>query len=74
MGSCWPGWKWATALSRSAWQAGGATIISESDDKFWGGCIYEAKDIEGHYWDFSERGSELDSTEWKLPPGIKMGA
>jgi hypothetical protein len=27
-----------------------------------------------HYWEFSERDRELDSTEWKLPPGIKMGA
>jgi len=55
-------------------KAAGATVISEPADKFWGGRIYEAKDHEGHYWEFSERGRELDSTEWKLPPGIKMGA
>ena len=52
-------------------KAAGATIISEPDDKFWGGRIYEAKDIEGHYWDFSERGRGLDPTEWKLPPASK---
>jgi len=55
-------------------KAAGATIISEPSDKFWGGRTYEAKDLEGHYWEFSERGRELDSTEWKLPPGLKMGA
>lgn len=54
-------------------KAAGAIIISEPSDKFWGGRTYEAKDLEGHYWDFSERGRELDSAEWKLPPGIKMG-
>ena len=51
----------------------GAEIISEPADKFWGGRIYEAKDLEGHYWEFSERGRELDAAEWKLPPGIKLG-
>jgi PhnB protein len=55
-------------------RAAGATVISEPSDKFWGGRIYEAKDIEGHYWEFSERDRELDSTEWKLPPGIRLGA
>jgi uncharacterized glyoxalase superfamily protein PhnB len=55
-------------------KAAGAEIISEPADKFWGGRIYEAKDLEGHYWEFSERDRELDATEWKLPPGIKMGA
>ncbi|HEY9157383.1 VOC family protein [Candidatus Binatus sp.] len=55
-------------------KAAGAFIISEPDDKFWGGRIYEARDIEGHYWEFSERDRELDSSAWKLPPGIKMGA
>jgi hypothetical protein len=34
----------------------------------------DAVDLEGHYWEFSERDRELDPTEWKLPPGIKMGA
>ncbi|HZC47282.1 MAG TPA: VOC family protein [Candidatus Acidoferrum sp.] len=55
-------------------KAAGAVVISEPGDKFWGGRVYEAKDLEGHYWEFSERNRELDATEWKLPPGIKMGA
>ena len=55
-------------------KANGATIISEPTDEFWGGRIYRAKDPEGHYWEFSERGRELAASEWKLPPGVKMGA
>jgi len=55
-------------------KANGATIISEPTDEFWGGRIYRAKDPEGHRWEFSERGRELAASEWKLPPGIKMGA
>lgn len=55
-------------------KAAGAFVISEPADKFWGGRIYEAKDLEGHYWEFSERDRELEASEWKLPPGIKMGA
>ena len=55
-------------------KAAGAVVISEPGDKFWGGRVYEAKDLEGHSWEFSERNRELDATEWKLPPGIKMGA
>lgn len=54
-------------------KAGGAAIISEPEDGFWGGRIYRAKDHEGHHWEFSQLGRELDSKEWKLPPGIKMG-
>jgi uncharacterized glyoxalase superfamily protein PhnB len=52
-------------------KAAGATVISEPSDRFWGGRVYEAKDIEGQYWEFSERDRELDCTEWKLPPGIR---
>jgi uncharacterized glyoxalase superfamily protein PhnB len=55
-------------------KANGATIISEPTDEFWGGRIYRAKDPEGHRWEFSERGRELAASEWKLPPGIKLGA
>ena len=55
-------------------KANGATIISEPSDEFWGGRIYRAKDPEGHYWEFSERDRELPASEWKLPPGVKLGA
>jgi len=55
-------------------KANGATIISEPADEFWGGRIYRAKDPEGHCWMFSERDRELAASEWKLPPGVKLGA
>jgi uncharacterized glyoxalase superfamily protein PhnB len=55
-------------------KANGATIISEPADEFWGGRIYRAKDPEGHCWMFSGRDRELAASEWKLPPGVKLGA
>jgi uncharacterized glyoxalase superfamily protein PhnB len=55
-------------------KAAGATVVSEPADRFSGGRAYEAEDLEGHHWEFSERGRELDATEWKLPSGLKMGA
>ena len=55
-------------------KANGATIISEPKDEFWGGRVYRAKDPEGHSWMFSERDRELAPSEWKLPPGVKLGA
>ena len=51
-------------------KAAGATIISEPEDGFWGGRIYRAKDLEGHHWEFSERGRELAAKDWCLPPGV----
>ncbi len=54
-------------------KAAGATIMSELEDGFWGGRIYRAKDIEGHHWEFSQRGKDLAARDWKLPPGLKRG-
>ncbi len=51
-------------------KAGGATIISELEDRFSGGRIYRAEDYEGHRWEFSQSGRELEATEWKLPDGV----
>ena len=52
----------------------GALILSEPADGFWGGRIYRARDLEGHLWEFSQRGRDLDATDWRLPPGVKRGA
>jgi len=52
-------------------KAAGATITAQLEDKFWGGREYAAKDLEGHDWEFSARGRELASADWKLPPGVK---
>ena len=54
-------------------KAAGATILTEPADGFWGGRIYRARDLEGHVWEFSQRGRDLDASEWRLPPGLKRG-
>jgi uncharacterized glyoxalase superfamily protein PhnB len=50
--------------------AGGATIISQPEDGFWGGRIYRAKDLEGHQWEFSQHGKDVAADQWRLPPGV----
>ena len=54
-------------------KAAGANILSGLEDGFWGGRIYRASDLEGHHWEFSQRGRDLDASQWRLPPGLKMG-
>jgi uncharacterized glyoxalase superfamily protein PhnB len=51
----------------------GAKIISEPVDGFWGGRIYRALDHEGHQWEISQRGRDLASALWKLPPDVTRG-
>lgn len=55
-------------------KAKGASIVSELADGFWGGRFYRARDCEGHLWEFSQLGKDLDARDWKVPPGIKRGA
>jgi uncharacterized glyoxalase superfamily protein PhnB len=54
-------------------KAAGAIILTDPEDGFRGGRIYRAKDVEGHHWEFSQRGRDLDAREWRLPPGLKRG-
>lgn len=54
-------------------RAAGATILSEPEDGFWGGRIYRARDLEGHHWEFAQRGVDLDAGDWRLPPGVERG-
>ena len=54
-------------------KAGGASIASELADGFWGGRFYRATDCEGHLWEFSQIGKDLDAQDWKVPPGMKLG-
>lgn len=54
-------------------QAAGAKIISEPRDGFWGGRIYRVLDHEGHQWEFSQRGRDLASDRWQLPPDVTRG-
>ncbi len=51
----------------------GAHIISEPADGFWGGRIYRVADLEGHPWEFSQRGVDLPADRWALPPGVRRG-
>lgn len=44
-------------------RAEGARIVTEPEDMFWGDRRYEALDLEGHRWHFSER----------LPEGSRPG-
>ena len=52
---------------------GGARILSPPQDGFWGGRIYRAADPDGHHWEFSQRGRDLDARLWRLPPGVRIG-
>jgi uncharacterized glyoxalase superfamily protein PhnB len=54
-------------------KASGAKIISELADGFWGGRFCRASDCEGHSWEFSQLGKDLDARDWEVPPGIKRG-
>ena len=54
-------------------KAGGATVITEPQDGFWGGRIYRALDHEGHHWEISQRGRDLAAHRWQLPPGVTRG-
>lgn len=54
-------------------QAEGAKIISQPQDGFWGGRIYRVSDHEGHQWEISQRGRDLASDRWQLPPGVTRG-
>ena len=44
-------------------QAGGATIIAEPGDQYWGDRRYEAKDPEGHLWFFQQRTRDVPQSE-----------
>ena len=48
-------------------KAGGARIVMELEDMFWGDRRYEALDPEGHRWHFAERLSDIQSRDTPLP-------
>ena len=41
-------------------RSGGATIVAELEDMFWGDRTYVASDPEGHRWTFAERTRDVD--------------
>jgi PhnB protein len=48
-------------------KAGGACIVMELEDMFWGDRRYEALDPEGHRWHFAERLSDVQSRHASSP-------
>ena len=44
-------------------RAGGATIVSELEDMFWGDRTYVATDPEGHRWTFAQRTRDVDPAD-----------
>ena len=54
-------------------KAAGASILSEPEDGFWGGRVYRASDLEGHHWEFAQRGRDLSAEAWRPPQGVKQG-
>lgn len=43
---------------------GGATILSDLEDAFYGDRRYGAADLEGHHWYFAQKLRELKPDEW----------
>ena len=54
-------------------RAEGANILSEPEDRFWGGRIYRVMDPENHIWEISQQGRDLSVDRWQLPPGVALG-
>ncbi len=48
-------------------RSGGATIVAELADMFWGDRTYVASDPEGHRWTFAERTRDVDPADMQLP-------
>jgi uncharacterized glyoxalase superfamily protein PhnB len=53
-------------------RAGGAQIVAEPEDQFYGERCYRAKDLEGHLWTFSKTVKALTPEQWDAAmPGFK---
>ena len=48
-------------------RSGGANIVSELEDMFWGDRTYVATDPEGHRWTFAERTRDVDPADMQPP-------
>lgn len=48
-------------------RAGGAEIVSEPEEMFWGDRTYVATDPEGHRWTFAEQTRVVDPEDMKPP-------
>jgi uncharacterized glyoxalase superfamily protein PhnB len=48
-------------------KAGGAVIVMQPEDMFWGDRVYAAKDIEGHRWTFGQHVKDVAPEEMRPP-------
>jgi uncharacterized glyoxalase superfamily protein PhnB len=51
---------------------GGAVILMEPEDQFYGDRTYRARDPEGHVWTFSQTVREVPESEWEAASGLKV--
>ena len=49
-------------------RSGGAEIVSEPVEMFWGDKFYAARDLEGHHWSFAQHVRDVAPEDMK-PPG-----
>ncbi|MEH2513818.1 putative glyoxalase superfamily protein PhnB [Nitrobacteraceae bacterium AZCC 1564] len=53
-------------------KAGGATILQEPVDQFWGDRTYRAQDPEGHVWTFGQTVRRVSREEAERATGLKI--
>jgi uncharacterized glyoxalase superfamily protein PhnB len=51
----------------------GAFILMEPADQFYGDRTYSARDLEGHYWTFSQTARYVSREEMEKASGLKFG-
>lgn len=50
----------------------GAQIVREPEDQFYGDRAYEAVDLEGHHWSFSQAVKDVSLAEMEQATGLKF--
>lgn len=53
-------------------KTGGARIVAEPEDQFYGDRVYRALDLEGHYWTFHHEARDISITEMERTSGHKI--
>ena len=51
-------------------KAGGAAIVQEPEDQFWGDRVYTCNDCEGHRWTFATKVRDVSPEEMVPPEGM----
>ncbi|MEX2598534.1 MAG: VOC family protein [Dehalococcoidia bacterium] len=53
-------------------RSGGATIVQEPEDQFYGDRVYRALDLEGHVWTFGQNIRKVSREEAEKASGLKI--